>query len=62
VLFVTKLSSENFSILTSSTEFPSDKMLAVFRNWKTKHAPEDVERIKKLLKAKLSSDNHSTLE
>jgi hypothetical protein len=57
-----KPSSENFSIFTFSPEFPADKILAVFRNWKAKHAPDDVERIKKLLKEKLSSDNHSTLE
>lgn len=37
-------------------------MLAVFRNWKNKQAPEDVERIRQLLKEKLSSDNLTTLE
>lgn len=37
-------------------------MLAVFRNWKSKQAPEDVERIRRLLQEKLPSDNHTTLE
>lgn len=37
-------------------------MLAVFRNWKNKNTQQDVERVKRLLKEKLSIDNHVTLE
>lgn len=50
-----------FPIFTS-TEFPSERMLALFRNWKNKNILEDVDRMKNLLTEKVSSDNHSTLE
>lgn len=46
----------------TSTDFSSDRMLVVFRNWKNKNISEDVDRMKNLLKEKVSSDNHSTLE
>lgn len=52
---------KNF-LLFISTEFTANRMLAVFRNWKHKQTSSDIERIKSLLKEKLSSDNHSTLE
>jgi hypothetical protein len=45
-----------------STEYTANRILAVFRNWKNKQTSSDIERIKSLLKEKLSSDNHSTLE
>lgn len=56
-------SSEKFKLpRILSTGFSSDKMLAVFRNWKNKNTQQDVERVKRLLKEKLSIDNHVTLE
>lgn len=56
------ISKETFALTFYFTGLSSDNILAIFRNWKNKTMTQDVEKVKSVLKNRLPSENHSTLE